>query len=108
MRNQFENLRASTLYCRKCKATMEVRERLLLVLPDKEIYDYACKRCGESLGKREITLAEKARLEALALRQALTNRNPTSTLTAPSRRLSTTVPVFSLYSKPLKQCASFT
>ena len=30
---QFENLRASSLYCQKCQAAMPVRERLLLVLP---------------------------------------------------------------------------
>jgi len=33
---------------------MPVRENLLLVLPGKEIYDYACEKCGESLGKREV------------------------------------------------------
>ena len=35
--SQFENFTASSLYCDKCKATMPVRERLLLVLPDKEL-----------------------------------------------------------------------
>ncbi len=52
---QFENLTATQLYCRKCKEQMPVRERLLLVLPGKELFDYACKRCGESLGQREVT-----------------------------------------------------
>ena len=33
---------------------MPVRERLLLVLPDKEIYDYLCTGCAESLGQREV------------------------------------------------------
>ncbi|WP_178086814.1 hypothetical protein [Methylacidimicrobium tartarophylax] len=32
---------------------MAVRERLLLVLPGKEIYDYLCTGCGASLGQRE-------------------------------------------------------
>ena len=36
---QFENFRASSLYCRKCGRAMPVRERLLLVLPGKEIFD---------------------------------------------------------------------
>ena len=36
---QFENFTASSLYCAKCKAAMPVRERLLLILPDKEIFD---------------------------------------------------------------------
>ena len=38
---------------------MPVRERLLLILPDKDIYDYLCTGCGESLGQREVTLADK-------------------------------------------------
>jgi len=37
--SQFENFTASSLYCEKCKAAMPVRERLLLVLPDRELYD---------------------------------------------------------------------
>jgi hypothetical protein len=56
---QFDNLRASSLYCTKCKAAMPVRERLLLILPEKEIYDYLCTGCADSLGQREVTLGEK-------------------------------------------------
>ena len=52
--HQFENLRASSLYCKKCGRAMPVRERLLLVLPGKEIYDYLCSGCAESLGQREV------------------------------------------------------
>lgn len=59
MNGQFENLRASSLYCQKCKAAMPVRERLLLVLPDRDIFDYLCTGCGESLGRREVTAGEK-------------------------------------------------
>ena len=51
---QFESLRASTLFCRKCGQAMPVREKLLLILPGREIYEYLCVRCGESLGKREV------------------------------------------------------
>lgn len=56
---QFDNLRASSLYCQKCKAAMPVRERLLLILPEKEIFDYLCTGCASSLGQREVTLGEK-------------------------------------------------
>jgi hypothetical protein len=56
---QFENFTASTLYCEKCRATTPVRERLLLVLPDKEIFDYLCTECGSSVGQREVTAGEK-------------------------------------------------
>ncbi len=38
---------------------MPVRERLLLVLPHKEIYDYLCTGCASSVGQREVTAAEK-------------------------------------------------
>jgi hypothetical protein len=61
---QFENFTASSLYCEKCKAAMPVRERLLLVLPDKEIFDYLCTGCGSSVGRREITAGEKLMAQA--------------------------------------------
>jgi hypothetical protein len=56
---QFENFTASSLYCEKCKAATPVRERLLLVLPDKEIFDYLCTVCGSSVGSREVSAGEK-------------------------------------------------
>ena len=65
---QFENFTASTLYCEKCRATAPVREKLLLVLPDREIFDYLCTECGSSVGQREVTAGEKMMAEALANR----------------------------------------
>jgi hypothetical protein len=67
---QFENFTASSLYCQKCKAAMPVRERLLLVLPDREIFDYLCSSCGSSVGRREITTGEKLLAQATAGRRA--------------------------------------
>jgi len=72
---QFENFTASSLYCDKCKAAMPVRERLLLVLPDREIFDYLCTECGSSVGRREVTAGEKLMAEATASR---TRRAPVS------------------------------
>jgi len=66
---QFENFKASSLYCEKCRAAMPVRERLLLVLPDKEIFDYLCTGCGSSVGRREITAGEKLLAQAKAGRR---------------------------------------
>ena len=43
---------------------MPVRERLLLVLPDKEIFDYLCTGCGSSVGQREVTAGEKMMAQA--------------------------------------------
>ena len=48
---------------------MPVRERLLLVLPDREIFDYLCTGCGSSVGRREITAGEK-----MMMAQTLTGR----------------------------------
>ena len=66
---QFENFTASSLYCEKCRAAMPVRERLLLVLPDREIFDYLCTGCGSSVGRREITAGEKMLAQPMARRQ---------------------------------------
>ena len=63
--SQFENFTASSLYCEKCRATTAVRERLLLVLPEKEIFDYLCTECGSSVGQREVTASEKMMAEAM-------------------------------------------
>lgn len=78
--SQFKSLRASSLYCQKCKDAKPVRERLLLVLPDKEIYDYLCTECGSSVGQREVSAAEKL-MAAAPARQA--PRRPSSSLLLP-------------------------
>ena len=66
---QFENFTASSLYCDKCKTAMPVRERLLLVLPDKEVFDYLCTGCASSVGQREVTAGEKMMAQAAAPRR---------------------------------------
>ncbi|HET7294072.1 MAG TPA: cytoplasmic protein [Vicinamibacteria bacterium] len=48
----FERLQASALYCPRCGSAQPVRERLLLVLPDGELYEYTCAVCNTSVGKR--------------------------------------------------------
>jgi hypothetical protein len=55
MMEQFGAFTASELYCPKCRQARRVRERLLLVLPSGELYEYLCTACGESLGKRTVT-----------------------------------------------------
>ena len=72
---QFENFTASSLYCEKCKEAKPVRERLLLVLPDREIFDYLCTECGSSVGRREVTAGEKMMAQAVGRR---TRRAPAS------------------------------
>jgi len=48
---------------------MPVRERLLLVLPDKEIFDYLCTGCASSVGQREVTAGEKMMAQTVAQRR---------------------------------------
>jgi hypothetical protein len=69
MSQQFENFTASSLYCEKCKAAMPVRERLLLVLPDKEIFDYLCTACASSVGQREVTAGDKLMAQSMTARR---------------------------------------
>jgi hypothetical protein len=57
--DQFDSFTASQLYCSKCQKSMPVRQKLLLVLPDKEVYDYLCTGCATSLGTREISLTDQ-------------------------------------------------
>lgn len=61
MMQQFNKLTASEIYCPKCRASQPVRERLLLVLPSGELYEFLCTRCGSSLGKRTVTGPPPAR-----------------------------------------------
>ncbi len=52
MEHSFDRFNASLLYCNKCGRAMPVRERLLLVLPDGELYDYTCQGCNSSVGSK--------------------------------------------------------
>lgn len=48
----FGQFNATLLYCNTCRKAMPVRERLLLVLPDGDLYDYTCQGCNSSLGSK--------------------------------------------------------
>jgi hypothetical protein len=60
--HQYKDFVASRLYCHKCKYSMPVKERLLLILPDGYLYEYLCENCGEVLGDKKVSLAEKERI----------------------------------------------
>lgn len=49
---QFRSFRASALYCPQCRQATPVRERLLLVLSDGNLYEYRCVHCGTSTGSK--------------------------------------------------------
>ncbi len=55
MPDQFGAFTATELYCPKCRRAQPVREKLLLVLPAGELYEYLCAHCAESLGKRTVS-----------------------------------------------------
>ena len=52
MEQSFDQFNAALLYCNQCRRAMPVRERLLLVLPDGELYDYTCQGCNNSVGSK--------------------------------------------------------
>jgi len=52
MERSFDQFNAALLYCNKCGKAMPVRQRLLLVLPDGELYDYICRGCNSSVGSK--------------------------------------------------------
>jgi hypothetical protein len=64
---QFDQFKATLLYCSKCRRAMPVRERLLLVLPDGELYDYTCEGCNSSVGSK----TERAGLRPTAKKMKL-------------------------------------
>ncbi len=53
----FDQFQASALYCPRCRVARPVRERLLLILPDGELYEYRCAACGAEVGTRRATAA---------------------------------------------------
>ena len=71
MPKQFDKLTASELICPRCRVSRPVRERLLLVLPHSELYDFRCTVCGESCGTREVKMNP-----LMAARAAATHRTP--------------------------------
>ncbi len=48
------NFSASHIFCSKCNRPMPVTERLLLYLPDGDLYDFKCNRCGTSVGTKKV------------------------------------------------------
>jgi hypothetical protein len=46
----FDRLEATLLACPQCKRAVQVRKRLLLVLPEGDKYEYVCPHCGSTCG----------------------------------------------------------
>lgn len=48
----YRNFSASELYCATCQKAVPVREKLLLILPQGELHDYSCPKCGNIIGSK--------------------------------------------------------
>ena len=48
----YEEFDATELYCPRCKQSVPVRKRLLLVLPEGDKYEYLCALCSETVGTK--------------------------------------------------------
>jgi hypothetical protein len=60
--SQYGSFSASMLYCPKCGQATRARERLLLVLPSGNLYEYLCVECGTSTGSKTEKDHQDARL----------------------------------------------
>lgn len=60
--SDFTSFRASLLFCPKCRQATPTRERLLLVLPTGDLYEYLCVQCGTSTGSKTARDQEEVRL----------------------------------------------
>jgi len=81
---QFDQFQATELYCPRCRRAQPVRERLLLVLPHAELYEYRCTVCAASLGSREVKAPP---LAAVRPRPAARGGRPAASARRPARGL---------------------
>jgi DNA-directed RNA polymerase subunit RPC12/RpoP len=56
--NAYKEFDATELYCPRCKQSVSVRKRLLLVLPEGEKYEYLCANCMTTVGTKMDRLAK--------------------------------------------------
>jgi hypothetical protein len=59
---QYRDFDATELYCPRCKRAVQLRKRLLLILPQGEKYDYTCAFCGTSVGDKLVTSKGNSRI----------------------------------------------
>jgi hypothetical protein len=50
MAEGYREFEATSLYCPRCRKAVQVRKKLLLVLPTGTKYDYLCAECGDPVG----------------------------------------------------------
>jgi hypothetical protein len=62
MQKTYKDFDATELFCPKCKKSVAVRKRLLLILQEGEKYDYSCVYCGTSVGDKLVKEKENTNL----------------------------------------------
>jgi hypothetical protein len=58
----YQSMQAAELWCPSCRRATPARERLLLVLPSGNKYEYRCSVCGASVGEKTDSESEDFRL----------------------------------------------
>lgn len=61
-REQYRDFDATELFCPRCRRSMPVRKRLLLVLANGDKYDYTCVHCGTSVGDKMVMERDNLRV----------------------------------------------
>lgn len=61
-REQYRDFDATELFCPRCRRSVPVRKRLLLVLANGDKYDYTCVNCGTSVGDKMVTERDNLRV----------------------------------------------
>jgi hypothetical protein len=59
---QYRDFDATELFCPKCRRSVPVRKRLLLVLSNWDKFDYTCVYCGTSVGDKMVTERDNLRV----------------------------------------------
>ena len=58
----YKEFDAMELYCPRCKQAVQVRKRLLLILPEGDKYEYLCAFCSATVGTKMDRQAKPASL----------------------------------------------
>lgn len=61
-KESYRDFEATELYCPKCRRSVPVRKKLLLVLTNGDKYDYSCIFCGTSVGDKMVTQQDNLRI----------------------------------------------
>lgn len=61
-KEEFKSFQATSLYCPRCKEAVPIREKLLLLLPEGQLFEYLCSFCATSVGTRKETSKKEVKI----------------------------------------------